>query len=225
LVGVVAAWGAPLVGVWALGYHAPRGAAQPSPFTSDPRQAATYRPVDQGVADQNPLSVGARVVPIDLRSPMGFERLFRLTGPGDRLETRGDVAAPDGGRGLFFRFSGGLVASFPRSVYADAPGGLLPLIPPGTTFSIGERPAWGPTPAASYTTAHARGSPPQRRAVLSSSNGAGGTARSGANPSSNPSDARPAASRVPAREIESLWSSEAYRRRLVERWLAPPPTR
>lgn len=190
-------------------------AANAQPYTGDPRQTTTLREIDQGLADQTPLSASARVVPIDLRQPTGFDQLFQLAGPGGRLETRGTVPT----NGMFFRFSGGLTATFSRSVYAETAGGLQPLIPPGTVFSIGQKPAWGPGPRVAEVTprmnASGGGSP---------ATPAQGVARSARVPSSGASSTasgrKTDAVRTPAREArepESLWTSEAYRRRLIER--------
>lgn len=194
--------------------------AQPSPYTSDPRQTTTYRQIDQGLADQSPLSASARVVPLDLRQPVGFDQLFQLTGPGGRLETRGVPNRMDGGNGLFFRFSGGLVATFPRSVYAETPAGLQPLIPPGAVFSIGQKPAWGPGP-------HVASLPSRPSAIVGQPKapipGASRPARASSTAAPAPSPrlaagADRAATRDP-REPESLWTNEAYRRKLIERLL------
>lgn len=219
-----------IFGAWSCMASVPHGLAQPSPYTTDPRQSATYRPIDQGLADQTPLSAASRVVPLDLRQPMGFDQLFRLTGPGERLETRTGSGSSVGGGGLFFRFSGGLVASFPRSVYADAPGGLVPLIPPGTVFSIGQKAAWGPGLVPPLSLTRALASPAQRFSAQASATGVARSARDTTptvttTSSMTPNVRRDTTPHAPAREAESLWSSEAYRRRLVERLLALPPTR
>lgn len=191
--------------------------------TEDPRHAAGLRAVDQGVADQNVLSASARSMPIDLRQPTGFDQLFHLTGPGGRLEARD--SAPS--NGLFFRFSGGLTASFPRSIYADAPGGLRPLIPPGTVFSIGQRPAWGPgfnplAPRAQATPNDAKIKAPvavahdvPRSARVASDSAALHTTSTRPR---TPSQRRAVDKSVT--EVESLWTSESSRRRLIERLLS-----
>lgn len=197
------------------------GDARPQPLTGDPRQTSAYRQVDQGHADQTPLSASSRVVPMDLRQPLGFDQLFQLTGPGGRLETRGMAGRTDGTSGLYFRFSGGLVASFPRSVYAETPAGLQALIPPGTVFSIGQAGAWGPG-------ARKMDLPPRANAssgglAHAAASGATRSARAASTSSTSPLPRRDTdASRTPFRdagESGSLWTSEAYRRRLIERLL------
>lgn len=93
------------------------GAAQ-----ADPR---ALRPVEQGVADTGPLSANRRVVPLDLRVPSGFDRVYQF------------------GRGSsskFARMNGGLTAVFPRSTYADRGTGTTAEIPPGTVFYVGKLP-------------------------------------------------------------------------------------
>ncbi len=214
-----------VVVAWSCVVSVPHGLAQTSSYTADPRQSATYRAIDQGLADQTPLSAASRVVPLDLRQPVGFDRLFRLTGPGDRLETRTGDGRSAGGNGLFFRFSGGLIASFPRSVYADTPGGLRPLIPPGTTFSIGQKAAWGPGSLPPLPFSRARAQPTQRLSAQASANGMSRPARDSTSnasptPSTTPNARGATTPREPAREIESLWSGEAYRRRVIERLLS-----
>ncbi len=92
-------------------------------------QPAGARPIEQGVGDAGPLSAPGRVVPVDLRKPLGFERVYTLG--------RVDAFKDDE---VFLRVSGGITAVFPRSVYEKTPEGTRPLIPPGTTFYIGELP-------------------------------------------------------------------------------------
>lgn len=86
-------------------------------------------PVDQGTADLGELNTSSRLIPVDLRQPQNFDRLYR---------------APDGS-GRLMRVSGGLSAVFPRSEYAVGPGFILPVIPAGTEFFIGPMPVTGDT--------------------------------------------------------------------------------
>jgi len=81
-----------------------------------------YEEVDPGRADASALNDSLRLVPIDLRTPTGFDRVFRLP----------TVV----GGAVFARMDGGLTAVFPRSEYD--PGG--PVIPAGTTWYIGALP-------------------------------------------------------------------------------------
>ncbi len=89
---------------------------------SDPR---ALRPVEQGVADTGPLSASRRVVPLDLRVPSGFDRVYKFG---------------QGSSSKFARISGGLTAVFPRSNYAQGSSGVVAEIPPGTVFFVGRLP-------------------------------------------------------------------------------------
>lgn len=87
-----------------------------------------YQPVlpgrlDQGFADVDGLRISLRVVPDSFRADTGFEHVYR---------------APDG---RLYRVAGAIYAVFDRSVYVPTRGGVLPTIPPGTTFHIGT-PTW-----------------------------------------------------------------------------------
>jgi hypothetical protein len=88
--------------------------------------------VEEGVADVGPLSMSQRLVPVDLRTPTGFQGVyqFQRAVPFGKAET------------MYARASGGLWATFPRSVYVAAPGGLAPEIPAGTVFMIGRPPEY-----------------------------------------------------------------------------------
>lgn len=77
--------------------------------------------VEEIWGDAGPLNESMRVLPLDLRSPVGFQGVYRVPGH-DNLLTRMD---------------GGLAAVFPRSVYAATASGVVPLIPPGTVFHVG----------------------------------------------------------------------------------------
>ena len=81
-------------------------------------------PVDQRVADLNPLSSGQRQLSRGQRMPTAFEQLFRLPGTGQ-----------------FFRADGALYAVFNQSTYGAysnrGGSGFVPTIPDGTVFHIG----------------------------------------------------------------------------------------
>lgn len=83
--------------------------------------------VDAGVADVGPLSSSQRLIAVDLRVPTGFEGVFQF-------ERRGLFGKTET---MYMRSSGGISAVFPRSVYVEASGGLVPEIPAGTVFVIG----------------------------------------------------------------------------------------
>jgi len=78
-------------------------------------------PVDEGVADLDPLATSTRVPPGDQRVPTGFLSLYRVPERDD----------------LLMRVNGGLYAVFPRSLYAQSRFGPVPTIPNDTVFHIG----------------------------------------------------------------------------------------
>jgi hypothetical protein len=93
--------------------------------------------VEEGVSDVGPLGASQRLVPMDLRVPTGFEGVYEF-----QRERRWDKPET-----MYMRVSGGMAAVFPRSVYVEAGGGLIPEIPAGTVFLIGTgEGAWMPTP-------------------------------------------------------------------------------
>lgn len=88
------------------------------------------KPVEPGRTDTGPLAASNRVLPADLRMPLGFDRVYRFQ-------------ARAGGRSpveMFARRSGGVTAVFPRSQYTESPEGPIPSVPPGTTFYLGSLP-------------------------------------------------------------------------------------
>lgn len=87
--------------------------------------------VTPGIDDIGPSSVDPRVVPPDLRQPLGFEGVYRL---GERSPWGGvDVRS-------LVRISGATIAVFPRSSYVRTREGPRPLIPAGTVFYLGRIP-------------------------------------------------------------------------------------
>lgn len=90
----------------------------------DPR----LRPVDAGRQDTGPLSTSTRVTQLDLRLPLGFDKVYRIDG-----------SSPASSK--FARKSGGLTAVFNRSQYMQVSNGaMVAEIPAGTTFYIGNLP-------------------------------------------------------------------------------------
>lgn len=83
--------------------------------------------------DVGPLSDSLREVnmQVDLRTPTGFQNVYRVPGRDD----------------LLMRASGGVYAIFPESVYVQTEKGMLIKVPPGTTYSIG-MPGPGSLPSA-----------------------------------------------------------------------------
>ncbi len=101
--------------------------AQVTSFSTNDPYALS--PVDQGVSDLGELNTSNRLIPIDLRQPNDFGRLYE---------------APDSS-GRLMRISGGLSAVFPRSEYAASAGFIFPVVPAGTEFFIGPMPVTAPT--------------------------------------------------------------------------------
>lgn len=81
------------------------------------------RPVDQGLADRNPLGRSLRSLPSPIDVGRSFGRLYV------------DPRRP----GRFLRRQGGLAAVFPQSVYVGEGAAGVPIVPPGTVFEIGRR--------------------------------------------------------------------------------------
>ncbi|MFO0833388.1 MAG: hypothetical protein U0638_00345 [Phycisphaerales bacterium] len=86
-------------------------------------------PVQQGTVDANPLAAPANVQPLDLRLPLGFDRVYRVVEPGRSMLNQ-----------RYARSSGALTAVFPRSQYTPTRDGVVPEIPAGTIFYIGGLP-------------------------------------------------------------------------------------
>lgn len=155
--------------------------------------------VEAGVADTSPLGESLRLAPLDLRSPLGFDAVYRVRG--------------SNGEDLFARASGGLIAVFPVSIYA--PGTRAPEIPPGTVFYIGGLPSTFLSQQPSVELVAPIGgvtSGPLGVGVdLSASPGESASGRR-----ADAADARAAAGvRGAARVPWSIWSSDEYRRRRI----------
>lgn len=86
-----------------------------------PGLTPTLKPIDQTIADINPLSVSLRDMHVDLRMPIGFQNVYAVPGQSTML----------------MRSSGALHAVFPHSAYAPSRNGVRALIPAGTVFYIG----------------------------------------------------------------------------------------
>lgn len=86
--------------------------------------SGALREVDAGVADVDPLQTSLYYTggQADLRTPLGFDRVFV------------------GADGRYYRISGSLVAAFDRSQYVPGPDGLYPEVPAGTIFYTGGLP-------------------------------------------------------------------------------------
>lgn len=82
--------------------------------------------VEPGVSDLGPLGVEVRQPLVDLRMPLDFEALYRGIGVD--------------GRPWYARRDAGITAVFPRSWYVPTRYGEVSVIPPDTTFYIGDPP-------------------------------------------------------------------------------------
>jgi hypothetical protein len=118
--------------------------ALPSAAQTVVSDAVELERVDQSIEDADALSTSLRELRTDLRQPVGFEDVFRISGNEDVL----------------IRVGGGMFAVFPRSVYVNARFGPIALIPGGTVFYMGREslemagllePMSGPAPYLPYT--------------------------------------------------------------------------
>ncbi|MCA9282497.1 MAG: hypothetical protein H6812_13850 [Phycisphaeraceae bacterium] len=110
-------------------------------FAGDCR--AQDQPVQQGVADVDPLLESLRTYSPSLRQDNNYQHVYILD--------RNDPNSP------FFRRAGGLYAVFPRSEYVLTSDGVVAAVPPGTVFHFGR-----PEPG------HALPAPVERDGTLSS---------------------------------------------------------
>jgi hypothetical protein len=98
-----------------------------------------FTKVEQTIADVDPLRTSIRSLQTDLRHPTDFRDVFQIRGSAHEAGHWG-VANPTGGD-LFARVHGAVTAVFPQSIYVAAEkGGVIPLVPPGTVFFIGDLP-------------------------------------------------------------------------------------
>lgn len=88
---------------------------------SETDDSSRFRPLEAGIEDVSPNAVAPRMQAVDLRTPVGFDRVYAITD------------AP----GLLARRSGSVTAVFSRSIYG---GDASPQVPPGTVFYIGKLP-------------------------------------------------------------------------------------
>lgn len=99
------------------------------------------QPIEQTIGDVDPLFVSQRILPIDLRLPSAFGRVYRV--PGSRSTLGGSAETPPSVLGpgeLLMRVDGAVTAVFPRSVYVASGGSPQAVIPPSTVFYIGPLP-------------------------------------------------------------------------------------
>lgn len=123
---------------------APLALAQPvapnRPALNQPSGAlpSRFTKIEQTVGDVDPLGVSLRHLSTDLRVPSDFRDVYRIEGSAAAAQRWG-VSNPTGAD-LFARRDGAITAVFPESVYVSTRNGILPLIPPGTIFFIGDLP-------------------------------------------------------------------------------------
>lgn len=180
--------------------------ATPNRVQAQDNSADRPRPVEQGVADVDPLRTSL-VVPLDrdLRTPSGWESVY----PVRYRDASGQV------REGFARASGGVVAIFPWSVYIPTRHGTIISVPPGTVFHL------GPLPEVEAEPSRAPEPKPGVRPDTRPETGA-----TVATPASGPAlDARaalnaPYRSPPEASEVPSLWTDEGYRVRRMSRLLS-----
>lgn len=99
----------------------------PAHAQTDTYLGSELRPVEAGSVDSSPLAGEMRLIPIDMRLPTGFDQVYEL---------------PQQNGSMFTRIDGGLRAVFPRSEYILGYSGVEASVPAGTTWIIGDTPAW-----------------------------------------------------------------------------------
>ncbi|RLS67468.1 MAG: hypothetical protein DWH97_00635 [Planctomycetota bacterium] len=77
--------------------------------------------IDAGRDDLGGHATSFRLMPLDMRLPTSFQRVYRVPGDESKL----------------MRGNGALFAVFPQSAYRRANGQDVPQVPPGTVFHIG----------------------------------------------------------------------------------------
>ncbi|MBY0262378.1 MAG: hypothetical protein K2Q20_08540 [Phycisphaerales bacterium] len=110
------------------------------------RPAPTLTPVEQNVGDLGPLTTSLRTPPADLRTPMEFDRVYRVPGSSRGINIP-QALSPAGGQdgSRLARVSGGITAVFPSSDYMQTKkSGIVPVVPAGTVFYIGPIPQAAP---------------------------------------------------------------------------------
>lgn len=114
---------------------APGGVPAVAPVAApigDPMSGVRLVPVDPGTEDVSNLWSGGRQMPVDLRTPLDFDQVYRVEGDLSRLGVLGVGSRPD--QVMYARASGGTIAIFPRSKYVPTREGMFPVIPENTTF-------------------------------------------------------------------------------------------
>ncbi len=127
----------------------------------DPLANLRMVPIDPGTEDVSNLWTGSRQMPVDLRTPLNFDKVYRVEGDLSRLGVLG-VSAQQG-QAMYARASGGMIAIFPRSEYVRTKQGTVPVVPANTTFLLGSirtlgqaAPTGGDAPSATAASAAQR---------------------------------------------------------------------
>lgn len=94
-------------------------------------QGLVLEPVLSGEQDTGPLHASLGVPYTDLRSPLNFDRVYRVRG-----DLRRFGITP--GQEMYARASNGMVAVFPKSEYVATARGSIAQVPAGTVWVIGE---------------------------------------------------------------------------------------
>lgn len=152
-----------------------------------------FQAVDQGVGDRTELSSSYRDMGVDLRSPMNFDRVYKVDARSRLL--RGMQGFE---KGAYARAHGGLVAVFPKGAYLEvAPGVDMAQVPPGTVYTFADSSRMSHVGEAKDARATRPGAVPL-------------VVRIDAKPITKPAD-------IPAHESAgfSIWSDETYRQRRV----------
>jgi hypothetical protein len=147
-----------------------------------------------GSTDLDPLRGSIRVLPTDLRAPTSFENVYKLSTT-DRFGKAQD---------LYARRNGGLTAVFPRSVYVQSRKGLVPEIPAGTVFIIGDDHNFDSAPA---TISRAYNAVSFTAPLISAQEKPG-----------PPAPVRSVPLK-PLSALDSIWKDETYRQRTISRLL------
>jgi hypothetical protein len=208
-------------------HHArPAGAASPAHSIppSNPDRTLRLIPIEAGIEDVSPLAVGLRTVPIDLRAPLDYDRVYRVEGDLSRF---GLMSASTPDAAWYARASGGTLALFPRSEYVPTRRGAMPVVPANTTFLMGvpsvvttlaapggaNAPQWNATPATRRADGPQRPTqaPPSARdgaptSAAASAATATPTAPRPPNPTANAAS-DPASNPAP----DTIWTSESLR--------------
>lgn len=177
---------------------APSASAQPaSANTPAPGDISGLRlvPVDPGTEDVSNLWTGGRQLPVDMRTPLNFDRVYRVEGDLSKLGVLG--VTPQRGESMYARASGGLLAIFPRSEYVRTRTGVTPVVPASTTFVLGSLASPSQTTARNGESTGSTAASVAQRVNLRADAVA---------PSTEPT--QPAAARAPA----TIWTSEVARR-------------